>query len=242
MRPFLRIAVLAAVAILGTACSNPGPDLTSTATSSPTSSPTPTTNGIEALPADEIVAKARAALAGSPSFRVKGSATVAIFQVTFEMVHVGDRVKGTQSSMGKVTEFVRIGQDLYVKAGSSFWSGIVNLESLALVTDKWVKVDPTSPNFSGLAPSADSYLADMGTVTSEGLTTLDGRPVTRLKASKDSSTIYVSAVGEPSLVRIEGTQSTEAGEAHAVVEFSDFGAVVESIERPTGEIVDISHG
>jgi hypothetical protein len=93
-----------------------------------------------------------------------------------------------------------------------------------------------------LAPSAESYLADAGVVTTEGVTTLDGRPVIKLKASKDSSTIYISAQGEPYPVRIEGTQSTEAGEVHAVVEFSDFGTVVTSIEPPAGEIVDISHG
>jgi hypothetical protein len=97
------------------------------------------------MSAEEILARARTALTASPSFRVKGSATVAIFR---HLRHGPrwDRVSGTQMSLGQVTEFVRIGNDVYVKAGSGFWVHHRRSESLAVVSTR-VKVDPTSPNF-----------------------------------------------------------------------------------------------
>ena len=224
------------IALVG-GCSKPTPTLS---TDSPSPSTAPTQSSVEELTADEILAASKAALSAAGSFRLKLSARVAIFTSESTIDYVGADAKGTQKQFDSVVEFVLVDGSLYVKGGDSYWSGISSLGSIALVSGKWVKVDPTNPNHSHLVPTTDLAVFEFGAVTKAGTSTIDGKPAVTLKG--DDGTIYVAAQGEPYPLRIEGTQQTEFGPATVVVNFSDFGTVTTVIEPPTGEIVDLSAG
>ena len=242
MRIRTLVAPLVVVAAMVSGCSGPAPvaPVPASATA-PSLTRTPALDDIGALTAEEILARSKAALKAAPSFHVKGSATVGPVTGVSDLVYVGDTAKGTQTALGQVTEVVRLGKYLYVKAGDGYWSTHVGLSQIALLSGKWVKVDVTNPNHSGLAPSVDSYLSSVGALTKVGPTNIDGKPVITLK-NVDGNTVHISARGEPYPLRIEGVVSTSAGIVSTVVDFSEFGTVVTTIEAPTGEIVDLSAG
>jgi hypothetical protein len=179
-------------------------------------------------------------LRAANSYHLKVTATVAGFVVVSEADHVGGEVKGTQSAQGQVTEFVRVRDGLYVKAGASYWSTIVRLERLAMISDRWVKVDPASPTHSSLVQSIDDGLSTATGLTKSGTTMIDGMRVVVLNG--DGSTIYVRAQSEPYPVRVEGTTSTEFGPGSMDVDVSQVGAVATRIEPPTGDILDLTTG
>jgi hypothetical protein len=197
-------------------------------------------NAVELLTARDLLAKSKDALLEASSFRVKISASVGIITAITDVVYVGDDAKGTQSALGQVTEFVRIGKYIYVKGSESYWSLIVRLEQLQLVTGKWVKVDATNPNHAGVVPSFEASLGDVGEVTKVGPTTIDGKPAITLKSG--DGTIHISTAGEPYPLRIEAVKSTPEGNVNVVIDFSEFGTVVATIEVPPGEILDLSTG
>ena len=85
-----------------------------------------------------------------------------------------------------------------------------------------------------------SSLGEFGEVTKVGPTTIDGKPAITLKSS--DGTIHISAVGEPYPLRIEAVKSTPEGNVNVVIDFSEFGTVVATIEVPPGEILDLSTG
>ncbi len=228
------------LAALLTGCSGgtATPASTTAAPASAGASATVAGNGIESLSAPEILARSQAALAAAPSFHLKLTATVAGFVVVSEMDAVGRNLKGTQTGQAQPVEFIRIGDDLYVKAGDGFWSTIVSLSQIAHLSSKWVKVPASSPTFSALIPDPKTMLSNATGVTKSGSSTLDGKPVVGL--TSQGSTVYVATDGEPYPVKVEGTQNTEFGPGTLVAEFSRYGAVTTTITAPTGEIVDIS--
>ena len=238
MRVRALVVPLVLVVVMVAGCSTP--TSTPESTAAPSLTPTPTVNANELLTAEELLAKSRDTLQEASSFRVKISASIGIITAITDVVYVGDDAKGTQSALGQVTEFVRIGKYIYVKGGESYWSLIVRLEQLQLVTGKWVKVDATNPNHAGVVPSFDASLGDVGEVTRVGPTTIDGKPAITLK-SRDG-TIHISTDGEPYPLRIEAVQSTPNGNVTVVIDFSEFGTVVATIEVPPGEILDLSTG
>ncbi len=231
-------AVILAALLTGCSGATATPGSTTAGPASAGASATAAGNGIEALSAPEILARSQAALAAAPSFHLELTATVAGFVVVSEMDAVGRNLKGTQTGQAQPVEFIRIGDDHYVKAGDGYWSTIVSLQQIAHLSGKWVKVPPNSPTFSGLFPDPKTMLSDATGVTKSGSSTVDGKPVVGL--TSQGSTVYVATEGEPYPVKIDGTQNTDFGPGTLVAEFSRYGAVTTTISAPTGEIVDIS--
>ena len=242
MRIRTLVAPLVVVVAMASGCSGsaPGGPMPA-ATTAPSQTVTPAMNDIGALTADEILSRSKAALNVAPSFHVTLSGTVGSVATVFDLVYVGGNAKGTKSSQGQVTEVIRLGPNLYVRAGDGFWSTHVPLQQIALLSGKWVRVDATNPNYAGLAPPVDGYLSVVGALTKVGPTTIDGKAVITLK-SIDGITLHVLAQGEPYPRRIEAVVKSSAGVVSEVIDFTDFGTVVTSIEAPTGKTVDLSTG
>src|SRR5262245_51384114 len=152
MRVRLALIPLALAATLLAGCA------TKQAATASTPTPTPTA-ALADLTADEILAKAQAALKSAKSFRIKSTSTQDGTQVKADFVYAGDNATGTFDAAGfKIEVFSIGGKELYVRAPAAVWGGMLNItesSKLAALLNKWVKVDPSAANFKDLAGISD---------------------------------------------------------------------------------------
>lgn len=243
------IGVAGPALILATVLAACGPQDNPPGPPSASASTTFTTSTTDATPAvslapEELLRQATRNMLDAPSKRLTGTASIQIASQEFDVVYVGDDALGTHTSralgMESVVEFIRIGENLYIRAGEGYWQFSVQLEQLHLVVDTWVLVSADNPRHSALLVlfEDDSLWESVGDVTQVDTDTIDGTPVVVLEDSAGSR-FTVNSEGTPYLLRAEGKQSTDAGEASVEITFSEFGTVAETIEAPSGEIVDI---
>jgi hypothetical protein len=156
---------------------------------------------------EALLARSEAALAAAASFRTKSTLTFGEFAIVTNSVHVGDKVKGTQTVSGLKTQFVRIGDDLYINGSEAYWTSKVTLDSLGKVIYKWVKVDANDPTHEPLAPLYRSEApfreaTASGTLTRAGTATVAGRTAIVIKSGEEA-VIHIAAEGEPYPLRVE---------------------------------------
>ncbi len=238
-RTALSVMAISAALALG-ACSQPGstPEQQGSATASPSAS------AVVDLPPDELLERATANTLDAPSMRVAGEASVPFLaSAEFDIIFVGEDAKGThrQSAPGisTTTEFVRVGDSLYILADEHYWQSYVNLEFLSQVSNTWVRVPADHPGHSTLLVIDEDSMAPIGPVVQADEDTIDGVPVIVLE-DPDENTFFISAEGEPYLLRFKGTVTQEGITARLVVDFSEFGTITETITAPDGEIIDLS--
>jgi hypothetical protein len=231
------LAVVAALALASCGPEEPPPP--------PPTSPSPSDSPPPSRPASpaQLLAQAAANTWAAPSKRVQGSVTLAGAgqAKTFDYVLVGSLAKGTQTEtapgLTSVVQVIKIGDDIYILADEPFWQWYVPLEQLRNVVGKWVKA--RYDDYPSTVPvSSYSTPAAVGDVTVDGTDTVGGTPVSVLLDARRNR-YFVSQDGEPFLLRFEGTQATEVGEATIAIEFSQLGAVADVIVAPTAEIVDL---
>jgi hypothetical protein len=178
---------------------------------SPTTSPTPTTNGVEALEADQILDKATEALKAAQSFRFKGPASSGAFSYDLDIVFKGDDAKGSIQVLGISLEAVKVGGAVYLKAPETLWTTLLPADQQAVIaqfTGKYVKV-PTVL-VAAFIPTVDDLLEPSGTLTKGDIVTVDGKQAITLKDS-DGSELHVSLEGQPypiDIVAIDGRKVT----------------------------------
>ena len=209
----------------------------------PPSAPATSASPATILAPGELLRQAVRTMLDAPSKRLTGTASVSVTSHEFDVVYVGGDAAGTHTNraMGleSIVEFVRIGESLYLRADEHYWQAFVNLEQLHLVVDKWVLVSAGNPNHASLLVlESDRTRWEPVTVTPIGPDTIDGVRVLVLRDDAGQR-FSVAAEGAPYLLRFEGTQSTEAGEASVEIAFSEFGTVQETITAPSGEVVDL---
>ncbi len=208
---------------------------TQTPDAQPSPSASATTNGVEALEAEAILDRARAAVEDAESIKASGEveaedgATLA-----FELVYVGDDAQGTADVFGVEAELVKIDSDVYIKADPSLFAAFVPEEQqplLAGVAGKWVKVDASLVVvFIPLALTATDWLEPVGAISKGDVTTVDGTGAITLEDS-DGSQLFIAIEGEPYPLRIAAEGAT--------VEFSDFDEEVAVSAPPAADVVDI---
>ena len=139
MRPFRLLGAIPAAAVLlvagcgGGSTSGSG----SPAPSAPAASPAPAGNGVADLPADEILARAKAAVRKAESVRVKGGGSSRGAQFQLDMRYgTGAKAIGTISNNGQTVELRRIGGVVYLKAGKDFWTSIGGARTAAAVAGR----------------------------------------------------------------------------------------------------------
>jgi hypothetical protein len=176
--------------------------------------------------------------------RVAGEASVPFLASDeFDIIFVGEDAKGThrQSAPGisTTTEFVRVGDSLYILATEHYWQSYVNLEFLSQVSNKWVRVPADRPSHSSLLVIEDGSMEGVGPVVEAGTDTIDGAPVIVLEDG-DENAFFVAADGEPYLVRFEGAKEQDGITVSLVVNFSEFAEITETISVPPGEIITLN--
>jgi hypothetical protein len=225
-------SLLIAADLLG-GCSKPVPvEPTASPTSTATITPTPALNGQQQT-AEELLARANAALRAAPSFRLKISASFGGHSVAFDTLYVGADAQGTKTEGDQVTEFRRIGPALYIKGSDAYWASLVGLQAGRL-SGRWVKVDGADRSHVELGPPRESLLADAQGMTNAGTSTLNGKRVVVLK--RTDATLYLAAEGEPYPVHVDST----AGGATGTVDYSEFGPAPAAITPPSGDILELS--
>jgi hypothetical protein len=210
-------------------------------TTAPAATTPPAGNGIAALSADEILAKAKTALAAAKSYHVKGQATSDGSLFKADIAFAGKDFGGTVQIQNIPLEIISVTDGLYLKAADSFWASVLPPAQQALAAgfkDKYVKVNPSVPAFAGLKDSFDGgdMLTPEGTVSKGDTKTINGVPAIGLVDSKTKSVLYIATEGEPFPLRQEGGE----GGPTDVIDFTDFNGTA-SVKAPAAaNVVDLT--
>jgi hypothetical protein len=203
----------------------------------------PADNGIAGQSADEILAKAKAALQGAGAVRIKGTGGRGADRFGIDMRYGSASAQGTISVAGEPIELRRIGQTVYAKGSREFWTGRVPAPAVELLTGKWMKSPVTGSRLGELASltdlskAADGILEPDGTVTKGERKAVAGMPAIALVSDgADGGKLYVATTGKPYPLLITPTDPKEAGQ----VTFSDFGKRVTVSPPPADLVIDVS--
>ncbi|MEU1615895.1 hypothetical protein ABZ479_01185 [Streptomyces sp. NPDC005722] len=164
------------------------------------------TNGVGKLPAGTIEKRARTAADAADTVRLAGTVVSRGHTYTLDMRLRGNGGLGEVTSEGSTFELLRVGDDLYLKAGAGFYGDQVG----AKLKNKYVKVptaDPAYDQFSGFTDKE---------VLLEGLFVLHGalavgehrtvggvRTIAVTADGGEGGTIDVSLEGKPYPLRYE---------------------------------------
>jgi hypothetical protein len=199
-------------------------------TATPPVAPTPTTNGLEALSADEILTKATAALEEAKSFKVSGKGAMEGQTVEIDLTFAGDDLEGSITMDGMAIDAVLVGDAAYMKAEEDFWKLFLPAEvqplALPLIAGKYVKL----PASQLPLPKAGDLLKPEGSVTKGAVTTVAGKPAIEL--TSEGGKLNVSLIGKPYPISLVGDEGT--------IEFTDFDAAVTIEAPPAAEVFDLS--
>ncbi|MFI6583043.1 hypothetical protein [Embleya sp. NPDC050493] len=130
---------------------------------------------------------------------------------------------GTLTASGQTVEVMRLGPDMYLKAGADFWTKsakMTNPNVVALLQDKHVKLKADDPRFKDITAIAD--LGDISSAVSDWGPTVQRRPEADVNGKRmivfaDSdpqggeTLLYVPAKGDPAPVRMENNSPTDGG-------------------------------
>jgi hypothetical protein len=237
VRPVRALLASSVAALLLAGCSG------EVAGSGAPAAPSPSDNGVAGQTADEILAKAKAALQGAGAVRIKGTGGRGDERFDIDMRYAGASAQGTISVAGEPIEMRRIGQTVYVKGSREFWTGRVPAPAVELLTGKWLKSPVTGERLAELASltdlseAADGILEPDGKVTKGERKTVAGTSAIALVSSgADGGKLYVATTGQPYPLQIEPTDPKESGQ----VTFSDFGKRITVSPPPADLVIDVS--
>ena len=174
------------------------------------------TNGVAKLPAETIEQQAKAAATAAQTVRLSGT-VVSVGQSYRLDMRLSDKGGvGEVTTKGSTFQLLRIGTDLYLKAGESFYGTGDDKDSQAAaakLSGKYVKVpsgDPAYRQFSGLTDKklllGDLFLLP-GSVSVGNHGKVDDVKTITLNGSKGGS-LEVSLVGTPYPLRYQRVAHT----------------------------------
>jgi hypothetical protein len=204
------------------------------------SSMSPVSNGIEALSADEILKRTRAALTEAKSFRAKGTLHRDGEKTAVDLKVSGRNFIGSVSFGEASVELLATGGKRYLRPNKRFWIMSTNAQQGTLLAqamgDRWVVGADRDPSFAdlftigsldGLFQPKDRFdigaVKEIAGVNSVGLMDF-GDPEKKL---------FVASTGKPYPLQLTGKGGTELA-------FSDFGATFTGLAPPpASKVVDL---
>lgn len=256
-RTALAALCLAAVATVGlTGC---GEDKANSSTSHDSTAkerkntPKPEKEPFAGLTGGEIAEKAFKATTGASSLRMTGDVpddtSGGTIHVDMALNKQGE-CAGTMGLDGQgEAELIKTGDTVYMKYDEKFLRAQSKDEpeesvdaAVALLAGKWMKTSAEGSDAEDLTGFCDLGQALGGAedgdadATRGETTTIDGTPSIALKArdGDDRFTLYVATEGEPYVLRIDSTSTTDPGS----LSFSDYNEPV-PVEKPAGDVLDI---
>ncbi|MFD0737471.1 hypothetical protein [Planotetraspora mira] len=236
--------VLALGLLAGCGGTDPAAPAKTTAPAAADAGPTtsPSSTGLEALSAAEIVKQSREALASAGSLHLHGTFTAD--GQDFDMDTAMVRGKGgtghiSMSDSGRM-EMTVIGKDVYISGDKVFYERTMGKDTASLMKGKYIKTLTTAKgvgDFSGFVDfdkMLDQVIPDADSLKVAAPTDIRGVSAMTLQAA-DGDKVWVAAEGEPYILRIgSGTDDS------AFLDFLDYGKKVTLTPPPAGKIVDIS--
>jgi hypothetical protein len=236
------IAAGLAIGGCGTATSSSGGAGSTVASSS-------TSNGIESMTAQQILAATKTAALAQKSVHVSGK----VLEGGVTMVSMDlSLVKGVGGygtiAMGKLTfQIVTTPTAMYLKADKSFWEMFGGPGGTATVGDRWAKMPLGQEDFADLGSMSDftkmigDVLKPSRTITKGATQTISGQPALGLVDS-DGSTLWVATTGDPLPVLISSPASASASPqgSSGGFAFTDWNQVADPVAPPTAQTLDLS--
>lgn len=197
--------------------------------------PEPTTNGVSALSAEEVLDRAKAALTDAKSYRIKADVT-GDDKETFSLdVGVsGDDLKGSVSFGGATVELLAVAGQKYIKPDEALWrqtNGRDGEQIAEVLGDRWVLVQNSWDDIAEFFEIVDpgKLLEADGTLRKGETKEVQGTQAIGLTVGGD--TLWVATTGEPYPLQLEGQSR---------LTYSDFGVTIEGIQAPAEEdVVDM---
>jgi hypothetical protein len=235
--------VAAALLLAGCGSSGGGGGGGSASSAAPASKPA---SQVKDLPADQVLAKAKQALASAKSvhFTAKGTSS-SDGDISFDMkLAQGPNATGTIGAAGQELKIVRVGQDAYISGNEAL---LASLSQGRAVAGKWIKMPASTPGLSSLLDVTDlskgmgEVLKAKGKLSIGTSKVVDGKQTVALVDSDPSGggTLYVSAEGTPYPLLIEpAAASKDKGSAH----FSEYDAPVTVTPPPASDVIEAPAG
>lgn len=198
----------------------------------PGGTPTPVSNGVEAEEPDQILARAKDALAAAESVHVAGTVGEGLLGMTLDLDFAGNDVSGTVNVLGVVASLLKVGNDFYLKADTSLFEQLLGPDqqgNLELFGGKWIKINlDLVEALLPLPLSVTDLVVTTDPLTKGETTTIGGTPAITL-TDAEGAVLHVATVGEPYLLDL-------MAEGERDLTFSRFGEPV-SIEAPPADQV-----
>jgi hypothetical protein len=234
MRAARYLIPLAVVAALVAGCS------TKNGGTTPAPTTAPPDNGVAALSAEEILAKAVTAVANAPSVHLKGDFTSEGEKTTVDIKLKQKDGVGTISFSGSTLEITKVGTEVFLKADANFWKTFAGDKGemvATLLQGKWLKANLSDENFGALASFLDvnNMLKATGTLSKGQTKVVNGlNAIGVVDSGTDGGTLWVATQGEPYPLRLE----SNAGEG--ALDFLEYGAAVEVTAPPADQTIDVA--
>ncbi|MFF9621602.1 hypothetical protein [Streptomyces griseosporeus] len=205
------------------------------------------TNGVGKLPPEQIQSRTQQAAASVAAVHLSGTVVAGGATYKLDMRLKSGGSTGSVTADGASFQLLRVGEQLYLKAGADFWTHEDGKDSDAAsdtaaadkLEGKYVKVpqsDPAYQRFSGFTDKntlLGSLLTLHGTLATDGHHEQAGVRTIRITGDEGSGgTLDVSLEGRPYPLRL-----VRAGGAGTLV-FSDWGKDFAVQKPPKGETVD----
>ncbi len=193
-------------------------------------------NGVASKSPQDIVSAASQAIGSASSVHVSGSDSSGASPIKLDLSLVaGKGGTGTMTINGSAFQIIAIGQTVYLKAGSDFWSQFGNAAAAKVLSGKWLKASATGKfaSFAELTNQRTLFgqlLSNHGSLAKGSTSTVNGHKVIAIKDTGKDATLYVATTGKPYPVEI-----AKAGSSGGQITFDRINQSI-PLSAPSGAI------
>jgi hypothetical protein len=166
-------------------------------------------NGVAEKSPTQILAATKKVADAATSVHVSGSLVSGGTPISIDVnLIAGKGGRGKLSQNGLAFELIEVANTVYIKGSSSFYKHIGGSAAAQLLQGKWLKAPASSSGFASigqltnLRQLVDQTLADHGTLSKSGTTTVQGQKVVGVTDKGKGGTLYIAATGKPYPVQI----------------------------------------
>lgn len=194
-------------------------------------------NGVASKTPAQIVAAAQSAAAGAATVHVAGSIVSEGKPISLYMELVADKGGKGRLTLGALSiELIDLNRIVYINGSTAFYRHFTGPAAAQLLQGKWLKASAASGPLASLASLTDlsklidSTLANHGTLSRLGTTTVDGQKAIGVTDLAKGGALYVATTGTPYPIEI-----VKAGASGGKIVFDRWNKPV-TLEAPANAI------